>query len=173
MNKSRFLLALASLAAACSVSRAAEYSVTLTHVHLCCNGCVDDAVSAVTPVSGASAEADKTAQTVKITASSLATAQKAVDALVAAGFYGQPSDAAIHLNQGAVPSGTVHSLSVSGVHLCCNKCVSSVNKAVAKVSGVTGTTAAKDADSFEITGNFDAKAAIDALNAAGFSAKVN
>jgi copper chaperone CopZ len=67
----------------------------------------------------------------------------------------------------------VGSLTVNNVHLCCDKCVKAVNTAMAKVSGVTGTTAAKDADSFQITGNFDAKAAVDALNAAGFSAKVN
>ena len=173
MNPSRSLLLLASFLAACAVSRAADYTVTLANVHLCCNSCVKDAVAAVKPVDGASAAADKTAQTVTITASSQETAQKAVDALVGAGFYGQPSDPAIHVTQSAVQAGTVSSLTVNGVHLCCDKCVSTVNKAMAKVSGVTGTTAAKDADSFQITGSFDAKAAVDALNAAGFSARVN
>jgi copper chaperone CopZ len=173
MNSSRSLLVLASFLAACAASRAADYSVTLTDVHLCCTSCVKDAVAAVAPVTGASAAADKTAQTVTITASNEETAQKAVDALVGAGFYGKPSDPSIHLIQSSVQPGTVSSLTVNDVHLCCNSCVKAVNKAMATVSGVTGTTAAKDADSFQITGNFDAKAAIDALNAAGFSAKVN
>lgn len=173
MNSSRSLLVLASFVAAGAVSRAADYTVTLSDVHLCCSSCVKDAQKAVSSVTGSSAAADKDAQTVTVTASDEDTAQKAVDALVGAGFYGKPSDPAIHLIQSSVPAGTVSSLTVNDVHLCCNGCVKAVNKAVAAVSGVTGTTAAKDADSFQITGNFDAKAAIDALNAAGFPAKVN
>jgi len=154
------------------VAHAADYTVTLSNVHLCCNSCVQDAEDAVGPVTGASASPDKASHSIKITAPDRATAQKAVDALTAAGYYGQPSDAGIHLAQTSAPNSNVQSLKVSGVHLCCKKCVNAVNQAVTKVKGVTGTTAAKDAESYEILGNFNAKDVINALNAAGFSAKV-
>lgn len=170
----RILSVLASFAAVLAVpsmSRAAAYTVTLSNVHICCDSCVDDAEKAANPIAGASAEADKDAKTITVTAPDRATAQKAVDALVAAGFYGKSSDPAITVSPETASDAMVSSLKVSGVHLCCKKCVTAVNKAVATVQGVTGTTASKNSDSFEITGNFNAKAVVAALNAAGFSAK--
>jgi copper chaperone CopZ len=172
MIKSPWLLLALGLLAPLA-SHAADYSLTLSNVHLCCNSCVKDANAAVTPAMGASAAADKASRTIKITASSQASAQKAVDALVAAGFYGEPSDPKIQMGAVTAPDAHVHSLKVSGVHLCCNKCVSTVNKTVAKVPGVKGTTASKDADSYEITGDFNAREAVNALTAAGFAAKVD
>jgi len=172
MIKSSWLLLLAGVLAPLS-SQAADYSVTLSNVHLCCGHCVSDANDAVKPVTGATAAADKTAHTITITAASEATAQKAVDALVAAGFYGQPSDANIKIAATTVAEGNVHSLKLSGAHLCCNKCVAMVNKAVAQVHGVAGTTASKDSDSFEITGDFNASEVVKALNTAGFAAKID
>ncbi len=172
MIKSSWLLLSIGLLAPLS-SQAADYSVTLANVHLCCGSCVSDANDAVKPVTGASAAADKASHSVKITASSVATAQKAVDALVAAGFYGESSDPKIHVTALTVPEGNVQSLKLSGAHLCCNKCVAAVNKAVAQVHGVTGTTASKDSDSFEITGDFNAQEVVKALNSAGFTAKID
>jgi copper chaperone CopZ len=170
MNLRTIFLLLGSLAVA-GLARA-DYSVTLSDVHVCCKGCVDDANDAVQP-SGATANIDRKKHEIKISAADQATAQKAVDALVSAGFYGKPSDSAIHLADTSAPSGEVHGLKVSGVHLCCKSCVKAVNGAVAKVSGVTGTTAQKDSDSFEIQGDFNAQDVIAALHAAGFSAKVD
>jgi len=154
------------------VSRAADYSMTLSNVHLCCSNCVSDANDAVKPVTGAVAAADKASHSIKITASSPAAAQKAVDALTAAGFYGESSDPKIHVTAMSAPDATVQSLKLSGVHLCCNKCVSSINEVLAKVHGVTKTTAAKDVDSFEIQGNFNPQEVAKALNVAGFTARV-
>lgn len=163
------LLAAAALALPNFVS---AYAVTLSQVHLCCNSCVDGVNDAVGGVKGATADSDKDAKTITITAADAATAQKAVDALAGAGYYGTSSDAAIKVPAAAVPSGEVHNLTVSNVHLCCKKCVTGFNKAITKVKGVTGSTAAKDATTFEIQGSFNAQEVIDALHAAGFSAKV-
>lgn len=68
-------------------------------------------------------------------------------------------------------NGKVHALKVGGVHLCCNKCVSGVNEALGKVDGVKANTAAKGAESFEVTGDFNAKDVFAALNKAGLSGK--
>jgi len=172
MIKSTLLFLSAGLLAPLA-AQAADYSVTLSNVHLCCGSCVSDAKDAVKPVTGASAAADKASHSIKITAFTVATAQKAVDALVAAGFYGEPSDAKIHVAAMVAPEGNVHTLKLSDAHLCCDKCVAAVNKAVTAVHGVVGTTAAKDADSYEITGDFNAREVVAALNAAGFAAQVN
>jgi periplasmic mercuric ion binding protein len=153
-------------------SALAETSVTLSHVHLCCNACVKGADRAVSEVSGAKSVTDKTAGTVAITAPDKATAQKAVDALVAAGYFGTSSDASIKVvaDTGA-KDGKVQSLKVIGLHLCCDKCVKAVNTVLSKVPGVKANTASKDAETFEITGDFSAKEVFSAFNEAGLSGK--
>lgn len=108
-----------------------------------------------------------------ITAADKATAQKAVDALVAAGYYGKSADSGIKLNASTgATSAKVSSLNVSGVHLCCNKCVTAVKEALGKVPGVQGNTAKKDAPSFEITGDFKPTDVFNALQDAGLTGKV-
>ncbi len=124
-------------------------------------------------MTGAAAVADKNSHSIKITAASPALAQKAVDALTSAGFYGESSDAKIHVTALSAPDSKVESLQLSGLHLCCGKCVSSFNQVVGKVPGVTGTNAEKDADSVVIKGNFSPQEVAKALNAAGFTAKID
>jgi len=153
-------------------AQAADTSVKLSNVHLCCNSCVKGVDKALSGVTGATAQSDKDAGTVTITAPDKATAQKAVNALVAAGYFGTSSDSSIKVtSRSGAKSKKVQSLKMTGVHLCCNKCAKAVNEALSKVSGVTGNTAAKGAESFEVTGDFNAKDAFTALNKAGLSGK--
>ena len=168
------LLAFASiLITAAWSTHAADTSVKLSNVHLCCGGCTKGVEKAVSGVSGATVQCDKDAGTVAITAPDQATAQKAVDALIADGYFGTSSNPAITVaHKTGAEKGKIKSLKISGVHLCCGKCVSAVNDAVTKVKGVKGTTAAKGAESFEVTGDFKAKPVFAALNKAGFSGKV-
>ena len=169
--KNIFTLASILVAFGCSV-QAADTSVKLSNVHLCCNNCVKGVDKALSGVTGAKAQSDKDAGTVTIKAPDKATAQKAVDALLAAGYFGISSDPAIKVasNSGA-KNGKVQSLKVTGMHLCCNKCVTTVTDALSKVPGVKGNSAAKGAESFEITGDFNAKDAFAELNKAGLSGK--
>ena len=167
------LLILASVLVAMGWSaQAAETSVKLTDVHLCCNSCVKGVDKAVAKVSGATAQSDKDAGTVTITAPDKATAQKAVDALVAGGYFGKSSDSSIKVNANSgAKDGKVQSITVTGVHLCCKQCVNSVNEALSKVTGVKANTAARNAESFEVTGDFNGKDVFTALNKAGLSGK--
>src|SRR5204863_5966619 len=167
------ILTLASLILAISWSaQAADTSVKLSDVHLCCNSCVKGVDKALSGVSGAKAQSDKDAGTVTISAPDKATAQKAVDALVAAGYYGKSSDPAVKVTAHSdAKNGKVQSLKVTGVHLCCNKCVTSVSEALSKVPGVKGNTAAKGAESFEVSGDFNARDAFAELNKAGLAGK--
>jgi copper chaperone CopZ len=150
--------------------RAADVTVTLTDVHLCCQSCVKGVAKAVAEVGGLTAKADQDADTVILTGPDTATVQKGADALVAAGFFGKCSDATIKLNADTgAKNQTVQAIKIEGVHLCCGKCVKAVNEVLATVPGVTGNTAAKGAKTFEVTGNFNDKDVFDALQKAGLT----
>lgn len=151
----------------------ADVTVTLKEVHICCTSCVKAIDKATTTVSGATAVSDKDEETITLTAPDKATAQQAVDALVAAGYFGVSSDPEIKVDATTGASaGQVQSLAVDGVHLCCKTCVTDLNEALAKVPGVKATTAAKGAATFEVTGDgFNPQAVFTALHEAGFAGK--
>jgi copper chaperone CopZ len=150
---------------------AAETKVTVEKVHLCCGSCVKGVSKAVTSVTGATAKCDAKAGTVTITAADEATAQKAVDAMSTAGYFGKASGATLKDESGA-PAGNVKSLTVSGIHNCCKKCSVAINEAIKKVPGATGEVKPKT-DTFTVTGDFDAGKLVEAFNEAGFSIKVS
>jgi len=98
--------------------------------------------------------------------------QKAADALLAAGFFGKSSDPTIKLNtETGAKNQTVTSIEIEGLHLCCGKCVKSVNEVLGSVPGVTGNTAVKGAKAFEVTGNFKDKYVFDALQKEGLTGR--
>jgi periplasmic mercuric ion binding protein len=163
-----------AMALALAVStRAADTTVKLSDVHICCKSCVKGATAAVEKVDGAKADVSEDDSTVTITAPDKATAQKAVDSLVAAGFYGTSSDPSIKVSADTGAKGTkVKTMTITDLHLCCGKCVTAVNKTVTGVPGVTGDTATKGAKSFDVTGDFNDKEVMDALQKAGLTGKV-
>ena len=159
-------LALAFVMAA----KAADVTVTITDVHICCQSCVKGVAKAVADVKGLTAKADQDAGTVTLTGSDTATVQKGADALVAAGFFGKSSDPAVKLStETGAKNQKVQSIKIEGLHLCCGKCVTAVNNVLGTVPGVTGNTAAKGAASFDVTGNFNDKDVFDALQKAGLT----
>jgi periplasmic mercuric ion binding protein len=141
----------------------AESKVTLTDVHNCCKSCANGITKAVTSVPGATATIDKS--TITITAKSDADATKATAALLKAGYYGSGATA------GTASEGKVKSATVTGVHLCCGKCVDAFNKA-AKSGGATTTDATKGAASVKVEGDFSPKDLLAALNKGGFNGDV-
>jgi copper chaperone CopZ len=151
----------------------AETTVVLKGVHLCCGACLSGVAKAVKSVEGATAKCDRQAKTVTITAPDDKTAQKAVDALAAAGYYGKSDSKEVAIKaDNSAPTGKVKKATVSGVHNCCGSCCRALKAAVKKVDGVTGDTAKPKADSFEVTGDFEVGDLIKALNSAGFNVKV-
>jgi len=167
-------LAFITMALALSLSaRAADVTAKISDVHLCCPSCVKGVEKAVADVKGLSATADKDAGIVSLTGPDTATVQKGADALVAAGYFGKSSDARIKLAADTDAKGKkVQTLKLEGVHLCCGKCVSAVDKAVKSVPGVKEQTATKNAESFEVTGDFNDQDVLDALHKAGLAGKV-
>jgi copper chaperone CopZ len=153
--------------------RAADASVKLTDVHLCCESCVKGVQKAVGKVSGVTATSDMDDKTISLTGPDAATVQKAVDSLTVAGYYGKSSDAAYTVSAATgAKDQKVKSMEVKDVHLCCGSCVKAVNKALGTVSGVTGNTATKGAKSFTVTGDFNDKEVMDALQKVGLTGQV-
>ena len=165
-----FAKLVASVSLLVAGSALAESTATLEKVHLCCKSCVTGAEKAVSAVSGAKATCDKDAGKVTITAPDAATAQKAVDALVKAGYYGSISGDA-KLPEDKTPAGTVKSAEVSGVHNCCKKCTTAINDTIKSVPGTSGEMQPKE-KKVTVTGNFDEKKLDDAFHQNGLNAKI-
>ena len=103
----------------------------------------------------------------------MAAVQKAADALVKAGYFGKSSDASVKISaESGASNKKVQSLKLEGVHLCCAKCVSTVDTAVKSVAGVKEHTAKRNAESFEVTGDFNDKEVVEALHKVGLTGKV-
>src|SRR5438876_9404786 len=135
--------------------QAADSTAKISNVHLCCKSCVTAVEKAIAKVDGATATVDKDEGTVTLSGPDTATVQKAADALVAAGYFGTSSDSKIKIKEATGAKATkVQTLQVKGVHLCCGKCVSTVDEAMKSVSGVKSHTAEKGKKSFEVTGDF-------------------
>ena len=167
------LLSFLTASALVFAGQAAETSVKISKVHLCCKSCVTGVEKAVGKVEGATASVDKDEGTVSLMGPDAATVQKAADALVAAGYFGTTSDSKIKLSKDTGAKGKqVQSLQVNGVHLCCGKCVSTVDEALKSVSGVKSHTAEKGKKSFEVAGDFNDKEVFTALQKSGLTGKV-
>lgn len=145
----------------------AEEKVTLTGVHNCCKKCTDGINKAVATAPGVTATVEKT--TVTLTAANSADVQKAVDALNAAGYTGKSDSADVKVAPPAGPDSQVTSLTVSGTHVCCGKCVKAIQAALKTVPGVKSDTVTKGTDTFKVEGDFNGKAVMEALAAAGFT----
>jgi copper chaperone CopZ len=151
----------------------ADVTVELKGVHLCCGQCVKIAGDTLKKVDGATGKCDQSAKTITITAKDEATAQKAVDALAAAGFHGESDNPKVKVpDDSGAKAGKVEKLTLTGIHNCCGQCTKAIKATVHKVEGVKEDTLKAKGDTFEVTGEFDAEAVVKALNAAGFHAKV-
>lgn len=151
----------------------AETKVEVKGVHLCCPLCVKGVGAALKDVDGVKGVCDSKAGTVTLTAADVATAQKGIDALAAAGFHGRlDTEAVKYPSDSGATKGKVKSLTLEGIHNCCRSCNNAIKKAVKKVEGVTGDTAKPKSETFEVTGDYEATELIQALQEAGFHAKV-
>lgn len=167
------LLTLATAFAFVLSVSAADVTVKLTDVHICCKSCVTAADKIVTSVKGCKADVSEDDDTVTITAPDKAAAQKATDALIAGGFFGKSSDPAVKVNaMTGAKNAKVKSVTISDMHLCCQKCVTAVDKVVKSVPGATAQTAAKNAKTFEVTGDFNDKDLMDAFQKAGLTGTI-
>jgi len=164
---------LTSLFAAAALSLATTGSadtVKLSDVHLCCKSCVKGVEKALSKTKGVTSDIDAKGGTVTLNGSE-ADLKKALAAISRGGFSGN-SNGKLKVPTAKAKAGKVKSAEIVGVHLCCGKCVKGVQKALATVSGVSGNTVKNKAKSFEVTGDFEPQAVLNALAKAGFNGRV-
>jgi len=126
---------------------AADVSVTISNVHLCCGSCVRGVTKAAASVPQLTAKTDMKADTVTLTGPDAATVQKGADALVAAGYFGESSDPSIKMTaDSGAKNQTVQTIKIEGVHLCCGKCDNAVKQALKTVPGVADVKIANDSN---------------------------
>jgi len=148
-----------AIAIALSASASADSSIELKGVHNCCKKCDNGISDAVSKVTGATASVEK--NKVTITAKDDQTAKQAVASLVAAGYFGEGASAP------EITDAKVKSATVTGLHLCCGKCVTATEDALKTVAGFSSHTATKGASSFNVEGDFSTKELLTALHKAG------
>lgn len=176
MNRVLVMTGVAAVAAfvAAGPAAAAE-KVELKSVHMCCDGCAEEVAAILGKVEGVSGvSTDKKAKSASFTAADAKAAQKAIDALSAGGFHGDPGKDKGYAFQddSGVKAGKVRALTVTGFHNSCGGCVKSFREAIKDVKGVAGDTAKAKVTTAEVTGEFDAAELVRALNKAGFHVKV-
>jgi copper chaperone CopZ len=116
---------------------------------------------------------DQDTSRIVIFAPDTVTAQKAVKAMVNAGYYGRSKNPAVPVTtETGARDATVKATEIEGVHLCCSSCVEQAKAGIAAVPGVTSVAAATHGTTSEVKGEFNEKAAVDALLDVGFSGKV-
>jgi mercuric ion binding protein len=150
----------------------AESKVKIKGVHLCCASCVKGVTAAIQGIEGITATCDQETESITLAARSDSVIQQALDAIGAAGYFGDTRNTRLAIHSASVPKGKVKSLTLTGVHNCCGKCCGAIKAALKTVDGVKADTAKPKSNTFEVTGNFEPSALLDALNAAGFNASV-
>ena len=167
------ILALAAAVSLVFVSAArAETKVTISGTHLCCGQCLKAVETTLKEVKGVTQKSNQQAKTIELTADSDEAAQKAVDALAAAGFYGKTNSDKVKYADVAAGKDQVAKLEVEGVHNCCGQCTNTIKKAVTGVAGVTGTSVKAKEEAFVVEGKFAPADLVKALLDAGFYVKI-
>lgn len=157
---------------ALTVAARAETKVTLKGVHLCCPQCVSIVGDTLKDLPGVKGECSQKDKSIVLTAENNEAAQKAIDALATAGFYGKLDSDAVKFKPIDVPKGNVQRLELSGVHNCCGQCAKIIKGAVGKVKGVSADTIGAKKEEFVVEGDFSANELVEALLAEGFHVKV-
>ena len=151
----------------------AAETLVIDGVHNCCKSCENGIRKAVESVKGATlASSTKTSATVEVKGKS--DARKVMEALMDAGYYGtiQGASETSSTSASAAMPEKLTSATVTGVHLCCGKCVTAAKNALADVPGITENTIANKAKSFTVKGTFTAAELTAALNKQGLHGKV-
>ena len=173
--KTSFALALALALFTAASSLSAAETLVIEGVHNCCKGCENSIRKAVESVGGATLSGStKTSATIEV--KSKTDGKKVMEALMDVGYYGTiagvtSASETRNIPASAMPQKLV-SATVTGVHLCCGKCVTAAKAALADVPGITENTVASKAKSFTVKGSFTEAELVAALHPQGLHGKV-
>lgn len=168
-------LTLLSLFALAAFARA-ETTLTMTGVHNCCKGCANGIIKAAADLKDVTVTPE--GKTVTIVSKKKGDAKKAAEAIIAAGYYGKiegdegASKSTSKPATASKPEGKMAKATVSGVHLCCQKCANAVTDAVKAVPGVSKYEVVSKAETFTVEGDFTKAELATALNNAGFEGEI-
>jgi len=150
----------------------AQYEVK--GLHLCCNGCNGAATGAVG--GGATAASG----TVTFMAANDGAAQKALDKLTAAGFWGTIESKTVKLtdDSGTVLPPKAKPVKISsgtwkGAHNCCDGCNKALKAAIKTVEGVESDDCAANKATFIVKGAYNPADLVKAIHDAGYHAKLD
>lgn len=171
------LAALAAAGMAFSGMAATAVNVEVKGLHLCCNGCNGAATGAVT--SGGAKDASASGGSVTFTAANDGIAQKSLDKLTAAGFwgtvdsktYGLRDDSGTVLPPKAKPV-KISSGTWKGAHNCCDGCNKALKAAIKGVDGVESDDCAPNKATFIVKGAYNPADLVKAIHDAGYHAKL-
>jgi periplasmic mercuric ion binding protein len=161
-----------SLLASLGSTAVAETKVTVSETHLCCGQCLKGVEAALKDVTGVKHTSSQQAKTVEIVAESDEAAQKAIDALAVAGFYGKLNSDKLKYKNVPASDASVEKVELTGIHNCCGACTTAIKKAVTSVSGVNGTNIKNRDTTFTVEGKFKPNDVVQALLDAGFYVQV-
>ena len=151
----------------------AETTVTMTGVHNCCKSCTNGIVKAGTSA-GKDISVTAEGKTVTITTKKKTDAKKAVEAIIAAGYFGKvEGEESTGSKAASKPEAKLTKATVSGVHLCCKKCADAAIAAVKNVSGITKHDIVAKSESFIVEGEFTKAELAAALNAEGLAGDIH
>jgi len=150
----------------------AETKITISGTHLCCGQCLRAVDATLKDMPGVKHKSSQEAKTIELTCENDEAAQKAVNALAVAGFYGKTNSDKVKYADVAAAKEAVEKLEVEGVHNCCGQCTTAIKKAVTGVSGVTGTSVKAKETAFVVEGKFKPEDLVKALLDAGFYVKI-
>lgn len=150
----------------------AEVKVTVSATHLCCPQCLQGVEAALKDVAGVKHTSNQRAKTIELVAENKEAAQKAIEALAAAGFYGKLDSDQVKFPPIVTGAETAQRLELTGIHNCCGACTNAIKSAVTAVPGVTGTDIQNRKTSFVVEGNFKPGELVQALLNAGFYVQI-
>jgi mercuric ion binding protein len=150
----------------------AEVTVTVSKTHLCCGACVKAVDKALGDVQGVKHKSDQSAGTITLNADNNESAQRAIDALAVAGFYGKLDSKDVKYKAVDVTKEKVTRLELTGIHNCCGQCTRAIKSAIKEVEGVKSDNVKAKSDSFVVEGDFSAAALVESLLNAGFQVQV-
>lgn len=166
------LVALFATSLMAATAAAEDVKVVVKKTHMCCPRC-EKTVAEVLTKAGVKGAGNKENGTIEFTAPDKTMAQKALDDVVAAGFHGIVDDPDLKVkDDSGAKAGKVSSVKLKGLHNCCGMCNTTIKKTVKQVTGVASDDAKVNSETLTVTGEFDVKDLIKALNDAGFHAKV-
>ena len=160
--------------AVCFTAQAGE--IVLKGAHLCCGKCDKGLTEALTKVSGVTEIniSDKKVVTFQVSDDKVKTA--AIKSISKAGFFGKTTYDGKKVKfpkTGAKKKGSVNSITLYSMHICCGKCVKGVNKALEKVEGVDSVKPDMKKGQTVVTGKkIKVTALMKALHKAGFQASL-